>query len=303
MLGADVFTLRDNGSAPFVIRGPLKGGKTFVDGLISQYVSSVILAASLAEKDTEIVVDRANEVPYIEMTLQWMRSLGVEVEESDNYNRFFVRAGQKYSVFDKPVPSDFSSAAFMLIGAAITESEVTLQGLDTGDVQGDKVLIDILQDMGADIDVHEMGKKGIVVKGGVPLKGRTIDCSVTPDSVPILSVLGCYADGETRLLNIESSRHKETDRPLLMQKELRKLGADIELTKDELIIRHSKLKGAEVQSYKDHRIVMALCIAGLIAEGETVVPHIESATISYPGFDTSLKSLGALVEYAETDNA
>jgi 3-phosphoshikimate 1-carboxyvinyltransferase len=284
------------------VKGPLRGGKTFVDGIVSQYVSSTILAATLAEKDSEIVADRANEVPYIEMTLQWMKSLGVEVEMEENYNRYFVKAGQTYSSFDKPVPADFSSGAFMLIGSAITDSQVTLRGLDTGDVQGDKILIDILQDMGADIKVKNKGSDGIVINGGKSLRGRSIDCSPTPDSIPILSILGCFAEGETRLYNIESSRLKETDRPLLMERELKKMGADIELTDRELIIRNSRLRGTEVRSYRDHRIAMALCIAGLIAEGETVVDQVESATISYPGFDTSLTHLGAQVAYVETEN-
>ncbi|MFP4536493.1 MAG: 3-phosphoshikimate 1-carboxyvinyltransferase [Spirochaetaceae bacterium] len=301
LLGAEAYTLRGNGCAPFVVRGPLAGGKSFVDGIVSQYVSTTVFAATLAEGDSEIMVDKANEVPYIEMTLQWMRSLGVEVEMEEEYNRFFVKGGQKYSSFDKPVPGDFSSAAFFLIGAAITDSRVTLRGLDTQDVQGDKVLIDILREMGAEITVHDHGRGGIEINGGGKLKGCVIDCSPTPDSVPILSVLGCVAEGETRLINIESSRLKETDRPLLMQQELRKMGADIELTDKELIIRKRDLFGAEVRSHRDHRIAMALCVAGLIAQGETVVDHVESATISFPGFDTSLRELGAEVEYSGSE--
>jgi len=299
LLGAEVFTIRDNGSAPFMIRGPLKGGKTYVDGIISQYVSSVILAGTLACNDTEIVVDKANETPYIEMTLQWMRSLGIEIESQSDYNRFFIKSGQQYLSFDKHVPADFSSGAFMLIGSVITESNVVLRGLDTNDVQGDKILIEILKDMGANIEVIDYGSGGIKIEGGNKLKGRVIDCSSTPDSVPILSVLGCYAEGKTRLINIESSRLKETDRPQLMAQELSKMGANIELTKKELIIRNSKLAGCTVESHRDHRIAMALCISGLIANGETIVKQVECATISYPGFDTSLQKLKANIEYLE----
>lgn len=296
-LGAEAFTLRNNGSAPFVIRGPLKGGHTRVEGLISQYASSALIAASLASGDTEITVDKPNEVPYIDMTVRWMRSLGVKVDMEPDFSRFFVPAGQSYTPFDKPVPADFSSGAFMLVGAAITDSEVALQGLDTEDVQGDKVLLDILADMGADITVHGHGREGIIVRGGAPLSGRTIDCSVTPDSIPILSVLGCYVAGETRLVNIESSRLKETDRPLLMVRELSKMGADIELTDKELVIRNSRLTGCPVNSHDDHRIAMALCVAGLVAEGETVVDGVESAAVSYPGFEASLESLKADVRF------
>lgn len=299
-MGAEAKTVLNNGSAPFIVKGPLKGGKTFVDGIVSQYVSSTILAATLAQNNTEIVVDGANETPYIEMTLQWMRSLGVKVQTGKDYNRFFVESGQKYSSFDRSIPADFSSGAFMLIGAAVTDSQVILRGLDTNDVQGDKILIDILADMGADIEVKNNGKEGILINGGKKLKGRIIDCAPTPDSIPILSVLGCFAEGKTRLINIESSRIKETDRPLMMQKELRKMGANIELTGEELIIHQSELKGTEVNSHRDHRIAMALCIAGMMAEGQTVVDQVESAAISYPGFDTSLKKLGADVEYLES---
>ena len=299
LLGAEAFSIRDNGSAPFMIKGPLKGGKGYVDGIVSQYVSSIILAATLARNDCNIIVDKANEIAYIEMTLMWMDALGVSVEASDDFNQYRVKSGQSYSNFDRAVPADFSSASFMLIGAAITESNVTLMGLDTNDVQGDKVLIEVLLDMGADIFVREHGAEGIRINGGSPLKGCVVNCSLTPDSIPILAVLGCFAEGETRLLNIESSRIKETDRPLLMVKELSKMGADIELTDKELIIRNSKLKGCEVESYGDHRIAMALCIAGLIAEGETVVDRVESASISYPGFDESMVSLGADIEFFE----
>jgi len=292
-LGAHGFTLRNNGSAPFVIRGPIAGGHARVDGIISQYVSSALIAASLAAADSEIIVEEPNEVPYIEMTVQWMHSLGVDVEKAKDYSTLYVRAGQSYASFDTPVPADFSSAAFILIGAAVTDSEVLLRGLDTEDVQGDKILIDILEDMGADIDVRNHGLDGILVRGGTGLHGRTIDCSVTPDSIPVLSVLGCYAEGTTRLVNIESSRLKETDRPLLMVRELSKMGADIELTDKELIITHSPLTGTKVDGHGDHRIAMALCIAGLIAEGETLVERVESAGVSYPGFDKALAELEA----------
>ncbi|HDQ13904.1 MAG TPA: 3-phosphoshikimate 1-carboxyvinyltransferase [Sediminispirochaeta sp.] len=296
-LGAESFTVRDNGSAPFLIRGPLIGGHGRVDGLISQYASSALIAASLARTDTEIEVVRPNEVPYLEMTLSWMRSLGLEVQASEKMDHFWVKSGQEYQSFDLAVPGDFSSAAFFLVGAAITESRLLLRGLRSDDVQGDKVLIDILREMGADIEVKDLGERGIEVRGGAPLKGITIDCGDTPDSVPILSVLGCYAAGETRLKNIASSRQKETDRPLLMERELKKMGARIRLEDDELVISNSRLYGSEVDSHRDHRIAMALCVAGMIAQGVTTVAGVESATVSYPGFDRSLTHVGAEVEF------
>jgi len=297
-MGASARTVLGNGSAPFILEGPLKGGIASVEALNSQYVSAALIAASLAERDSEIIVDNPNEIPYIEMTIQWMKRLGISIQHDDDFRRFFVKTGKKYQPFDTSIPADFSSAAFFLVGAAITDSHVVLEGLDIHDVQGDKVLIDILKDMGANIGIRDDGSSGIVIKGGSKLKGLSVDCSFTPDSVPILAVLGCYSDGETRLYNIESSRIKETDRPLIMKEELKKMGANLELKGSELIIRNSKLNGAEVCSHNDHRIAMALCIAGLVAEGQTVIDEVGCAGISYPGFDNALVSLGANVEYS-----
>lgn len=131
------------------------------------------------------------------------------------------------------ISGDFSSVTFMLVRAAITQSYVRLMGLNMDDVQGDKKIVSILQEMGADITITSNGTGGIKVKGNTKLTGTTIDCNEIPDSIPILSILGCCAEGETRLVNIESSRVKESDCPLLMTQELRKMGANISLDNDE----------------------------------------------------------------------
>ncbi|MDX9828067.1 MAG: 3-phosphoshikimate 1-carboxyvinyltransferase [Spirochaetia bacterium] len=301
-LNVEAFTTRANGSPPFLVKGPIRGGKTTVKGIVSAYVSSILLGAALAEGDCEIEVDGVNEIPYIQMTIEWAKRLGVSIEAESGMEKFFIAGGQKFSPFEFRVPGDFSSATFPLIGAAISDSDVTLLGLNMKDVQGDKYLVHVLKEMGADIEIIDDGKLGIRVRGGAPLKGTTIDCSITPDSIPILSILGCYAQDETRLVNIESSRLKESDRPLLMCKELAKMGGRLELNPDSLIIKNQALKGSYVESYGDHRIAMALCIAGLIAEGATLVTKTESAAVSYPGFQTMLTDLGADALFVE-DNA
>ena len=131
---------------------------------------SALLAASLAEKDSEILVNQANEIPYIEINLAWMRALGVSIEVSDDFNHYHVKAGHTYPSFDRPVPGDFSSAAFFLVGGAVAGSQLKLSGLDMQDVQGDRILVDILQDMGADIKVIDNGRGGIIINGWFLLK-------------------------------------------------------------------------------------------------------------------------------------
>jgi 3-phosphoshikimate 1-carboxyvinyltransferase len=108
-----------------------------------------------------------------------------------------------------------------------------------------------------------------------------------------MAVAACFATGTTRLLNVPQARIKETDRIACMTCELRKMGADVEELPDGMVIRSSKLHGAEVESHHDHRIAMALAIAGLNAEGLTIVKHAESAAVTYPEFIEDFQRLGA----------
>ena len=126
-----------------------------------------------------------------------------------------------------------------------------------------------------------------------------MDLSGTPDALPILAVVGCAAEGETIIENVAMARIKETDRISVMREELTKMGADIEEMPDGLIIRHSELHGTRVNGHDDHRIVMALAVAGLIAEGTTQIDSAESARITYPTFVSSMQALGAEIEEHE----
>ena len=135
-------------------------------------------------------------------------------------------------------------------------------------------------------------KEGIIVKGG-DLTGIDIDMNSTPDALPAMAVAGCFASGTTRLLNVPQARLKECDRIAAMASELSKMGASVQELPDGLVINNSRLKGAEVHGFDDHRLVMALSIAGMAAEGETVVDTAEAASVTYPGFTSDMKSLGA----------
>jgi 3-phosphoshikimate 1-carboxyvinyltransferase len=114
-----------------------------------------------------------------------------------------------------------------------------------------------------------------------------------PDALPALSVMACAAQGETRFVNVAQARIKETDRIAVMHEELLKMGADIEELPDGLIVRHSRLKGAVVNGHNDHRVVMALAIAAMIADGETVIETAEAANVTYTDFVNDFRSIGA----------
>lgn len=294
-LGGEAFSVRGNGSQPVVIRGPISGGKTKLPGINSQWLSPLLINTPLAPKDTEIYVENLQEQPYIRMTLGWLKRVGLEYRE-ENMEKFYLKGGQRPKSFDYEIPSDWESACFPIIGAAITDSDITLYGLDTNDYQGDKVVIDILKDMGADIEVKNNGKDGIRLKGGKTLRGIEIDCSDIPDAPPILAILGTQAEGKTVLKNLGASRLKETDRAKTIAEELRKMGAKIEEYEDSMVIYKSDLYGAKINGHTDHRIVMATAIAGLVAKGNTIIDDAEYVSVSFPNFYEVMTSLGAKME-------
>ncbi|MHC4618092.1 MAG: 3-phosphoshikimate 1-carboxyvinyltransferase [Planctomycetota bacterium] len=286
-LGAKCRSLRNNGKAPVEITGQMTGGKTSIAATTSQYLSSLLLCTPLAGGDSEIDVTVLNEPGYVQMTLDWLDKQGIEHEKED-LHRFKVKGGQSYKAFDECIVGDFSSATFFLCGAALTGDEVTLLGLDLSDSQPDKAVVDYLNAMGADIDV---GGDSIRVKAG-PLKGTEIDMNKTPDALPAMAVTAAFAEGETRLVNVPQARGKETDRIKCMAEELRKMAVDVEELPDGLIIRQSKPKPAQLDGRSDHRIVMALSLAGLAAEGGCTIDTAEAMSVTFPGYVELMRSIG-----------
>jgi 3-phosphoshikimate 1-carboxyvinyltransferase len=285
-LGARVTDSAD-GKCPFTICGPLRGGSTRVNGVSSQFLTALLLAAPLADEDTEITVDNLNERPYVEITLDWLRRMGIRFEQN-GLDWFRIYGKQSYNAFERQIPADFSSATFPLMAAAITGSELCIGGLDFADHQGDKEVFSFFEKMGVTI---EHRPDCVKVTGG-RLRGIDIDMNNTPDALPAMAVAGCFAEGTTRLLNVPQARLKECDRIAASARELRKMGARIEELEDGLVIHNSRLTGTDLHGYDDHRMVMSLCIAGFAANGETVVDTAESAGVTYPTFVDDMVRLG-----------
>jgi len=274
---------------PFTIRGPLKGGRTTVEGISSQFVSSLLFAAPLMPKDTHIIVHNLHEQPYIEMTLWWLEGQGIEIEYSKELTSYKVRGGQSYKPIDTVIPADFSSAVFAAVAAAIGGAPVELCGLDFSDTQGDKEVFRYLESMGATV---ERGSDAVTVTGG-NLHGAIIDLNRTPDALPALAVAAAAAEGETVFTNVIQARIKETDRITVMSEELGKMGITVKELPDGMVVRGGKLKGAQVSSHKDHRVAMALALAGMNAEGETEIDGAEAAEVTYPTFVEDFVRIGA----------
>ena len=280
------------GRAPVRVTGPLRGGRAKVDGKTSQFLSALLFAAPLAERDCEFVLDFLNEQPYVGLTLAWLDRLGIRYEASFEELRFRVPAGQRPAAFDAAVPADFSTALFPLAAAAVAGDGVTIEGLDFADVQGDKAVFDCFSAMGAVID-RSGGRAAVAPSSASDLRGGAFDLNATPDALPVMAAAAAAIPGETRLLHVPQARIKETDRIRCMAEELTKMGASVEELPDGLIVRGGRLHGAAVDGYGDHRIVMALAVAGLAASGETQIAGAEAASVTYPGFVRDFQALGA----------
>ena len=293
-LGAS-YTLENQGrDLPFTIRGPLKGGVTTVDGISSQFLSGLLLTCPLiADGDTTISVYNLHERPYVELTLWWLSRQNIKVEYSTDFSVFKIPGNQAFTPFDMTVPADFSSATFAAVAAAIAGSGVGLAGLDFSDPQGDKGVFEVLSSMGV---VVTHASDCVEITRSDSIAGREIDLNNMPDALPALSVLACMAEGETRFINVQQARIKETDRIAVMVEELTKMGADIRERPDGLVVRQSTLKGALVNGHDDHRVVMALALAGFVAEGETVIESAEAAEVTYPTFVKDFRNIGARIE-------
>jgi 3-phosphoshikimate 1-carboxyvinyltransferase len=287
-LGAHCLSVKNNGKAPVKITGQTIGGKTSIASSTSQYLSSLLLCTPLAAKDSDIDVTLLNEPGYVQMTLDWLDKQDIKYE-NQQMRKFHIKGSQTYHAFDAAIPADFSSATFFLCAAALFADEVTLLGLDFTDSQPDKAVVDYLKAMGAAIRI---GADSITVRAA-PLEGIEIDMNRTPDALPAMAVTATFAEGETRLVNVPQARTKETDRIKCMAEELKKMAVDVEELPDGLIVRHSELKPANLDGRSDHRIVMALSIAGLGLDKPVTIETAEAMAVTFPDYVEIMTCLGA----------
>ena len=271
----------------------MTGGKAKVDGTTSQYLTALLMALPLAQGDSELVLDFLNEADYVRITLDWLQRCGITVKVSGDLLHCEIPGNQEYAAFDRVIPADFSTAAFPLGAGLVAGKEVRIANLDFDDLQGDKRVFDYARQMNGDISMDN----GDVVVRRSELTGGDFDLNATPDALPLMAVLGCYAQGVTKLLNVPQARLKECDRIAAMTAELRKMGAKItELPDGMVIYGGKKLHGCQVNSYHDHRIAMALTVAAMTADGTTEIIDGDCCQVTYPDFAADFRRLGAKID-------
>lgn len=293
-LGVWAVSTRGDGYAPVIIQGPIRPGKAMVCGEDSQPVSALLIAAAFAEGPIELVVQNPGEKPWVALTLDWFDRLGIAYD-NHAFQRYHLTGNMQYDGFEYHVPGDFSSAAFPIAAALVTASEISVKNIDMSDPQGDKDLIAVFQKMGGNIEIDERNK-ALYVKRGRALTGIEVDINDFVDSITILAVVACFAEGKTLIYNAAIAKQKECDRICAIATELRKMGADITETADGLCVQKAILRGAQVNSYSDHRMAMSLAVAALGAHGETIVSPVGCVSKTFPAFVRDFNTLGANIK-------
>ena len=304
-LGANAKCINGGITPPFSFCGPIDVNKKLVtEGALSQYISGFMMAASRLNGTLEMELWNPKETPYLTMTKLWLESVGVPVKISDDFKKISVTGPVPFKAFDKAVPSDWEGVAFPLVAAMISGSEITIDNVDGSGSQGDDKIVEVLQSVGADIEWLRDEEK-LIVRGGkklttdsLPDKELRVEMSAFPDAICALAVAACFIEGKTVFTDIDICRKKETDRIVAMTSELTKLGAHIVDEGNQLVVYGDggkSLHGGEVESFKDHRIVMSLACLGLgLGDGESVVVNdAEWCSVTFPHFFEVMNEIGA----------
>ena len=294
---------------PLTVKGPLKAGRAEISGKHgSQLISGLLMALPFAEKNSSLIVHEPKSIPYMFITLEVLKKFGIKIGNdmlggpdflaSDGdwslctEMVFKVKGGQKYKAADIDLEGDWSAAANFLVAGAIF-GKAELQGLDTTSLQADLTIMDILMDAGASLSQLD-GDRGNITVQRAPLKAFRVDASNCPDLFPIISVLAAFCQGTSRLAGVGRLANKESDRAKAILEMLTQMGVRACVEGDEMVIEgHSLaqrlldnclLKGGRYTSHHDHRMVMALKVASLGADGPISIDDEQCVAKSFPQF-------------------
>lgn len=282
-----------NGMPPIKISGRISGGDVSIPGnFSSQFISALLICAPLTEKGINLTID-GNLVskPYLDATIATMRNFGVAVQTLIPYKKYNITP-QVYKAFTFTVPMDFSSLALLLSASVLIGENVTVHGKMGNLPQGDEAFIDILEHLGVKVSIKE---DQITIQSPEKLNGGRFDLSNSPDILPPLAILALKTKNPIEIINVKHARLKETDRILILTRELTKIGIKIQEKEDGMILEPAKeLHGALLNSENDHRLFMVFCIAGMYV-GNCIVTDHESVAVSYPDFINEMNKLGAKI--------
>ena len=278
------------GFIPLTIEGPIVGGYCEIDGSVSsQLLTGLLMALPLAAGNSEIRVNNLKSKPYIDMTIQILKSFGISVENRD-YSLFRIQGNQKYIPQSYTVEGDWSGGAFLLVAGAIN-GQLCVRGLRSDSMQSDKLIVNALENAGA----HIISGENQIEITRSELKAFEFDATESPDLFPPLVALASYCEGISTIKGVSRLIYKESDRAKAIKEEFGKMGIKIEIDDDLMYVIGGKPQGARVESHDDHRIAMAIAVASLRATAKVSIRDSQCVAKSYPGFFDDLRRVGAVV--------
>ena len=285
----------ENQALPVTVHpGRPRGGAIHIDGTLSQWVSGLLMLAPFAENRTTIQIEgELNERPYLELTIEMMAQWGLSVDVREDWREFTVEPNQTPTQTDIMLPPDIGSVAFGLTAAALHPSQLTFVSPTPIHGHPEARVLEELKGVGVPIDIAADGLSVSIDHDGTPPVAGRLDMREIPDMVPILSTLASRARGRTVLSHVSHVRLKESDRVVSML-QLNKMGARVEFDGNDMEFHGVKaLHGAPLSSYNDHRVLMALAIAGsTAARGITELSFPHAYKISYPEFVDHMTGIG-----------
>lgn len=271
-----------NNTMPFSMNGKLTSGTFEIEGDISsQFITGLLFALPLLDGNSKIVmISPLQSKPYVDMTIECMKNFGVSIKETD-YG-YYVEGNQRYESLNHKVEGDYSQSAFYYVANAIG-NDIILENLNENSIQGDQKIVEICQKSCYNITNR--------------LHSYTINACDIPDLVPILAVLGCFGDGISKIVGAERLKIKESDRLIATADALNRIGGKVTPTNDGLIIEPIEhFTGGSVDSFGDHRIVMAVAIASTRSTGAITIFGANAVEKSYPNFFRDFENLGGLYD-------
>ena len=295
---------------PLDIKGSLNAGKASISGVSgSQIISGLLMALLLLDEDTVIELNNPKSIPYLFITMDVMKAFGVKVwcdmeggeefAESKDWSdctsiTFHIKGGQAYKAADMDIEGDWSSAANFLVAGAVF-GRVELTGLDTKSLQADLSIMDILMEAGASLSqLGDDDPKGLIHVQRAPLSAFEVDAANCPDLFPIVAVLAAFCEGTSRISGVGRLANKESDRGKAILEMLTKMGVNAKIAGDKLIVEghslarrsltHTLLRGGSFTSHHDHRMVMALRVAGIGADSPIEIDDAQCVAKSFPTF-------------------
>ncbi len=281
---------------PFSVKGKLNAGKYYTSGNISsQFISGLMFALPILNTDSEIILTTPlQSKSYVDLTRKVLRDFSVEINETNN--GYYIKGNQKYVSPQKiTVESDWSNIAFFLAAGAIN-GKITVTDVTNNSCQGDMAFIDILKKFGADIEI----KNNTVTVSRNRLIGIETDISNIPDLAPIISIVGCFAEGETVIKNVDRLKYKESNRIEAICRNINAIGGKATYIDNSIrIVGGDILTGGNVYGYNDHRIVMAFAIASLCSKNPIIIDEAEAVKKSYPDFFDDFTKIGGSYKVTE----